>query len=142
LDEKLLLSGGLRTDMNTFTTNGTNPLKTLSPRVSVSYVLNPQWNIAASVGSYSKQSPYTALGFRNNNNELVNKNLDYIRAIHYTLGTQFVPRNDFRFTLEVFYKDYGNYPVSVANGISMANIGTDFSAVGNEAYTSIGKGRV
>lgn len=142
LDEKLLLSGGLRTDMNTFTTNGTNPLKTVSPRVSASYVLNPQWNIAASVGSYYKLAPYTALGFRNSNNELVNKNLDYIRAIHYTLGTQFVPRNDFRFTLEAFYKDYGSYPVSIANGISMANIGTDFSAVGNEAYRSIGKGRV
>lgn len=142
LDEKLLLSGGLRTDMNTFTTTGTNPLKTLSPRASASYSLNDQWNIAASVGSYYKLAPYTALGFRNTNNELVNKNLDYLRAIHYTLGTQFVPRNDFRFTLEAFYKNYGNYPVSVTNGISMANIGTDFSAVGNESYTSIGKGRV
>lgn len=142
LGEKLLLSGGLRTDMNTFTTTGTNPLKTLSPRASLSYTLNEQWNIAASVGRYYKLAPYTALGYRTISNELVNNDLDYIRSIHYTIGTQFIPRNDFRFTLEAFYKDYGNYPVSVINGISMANIGTDFAVVGNEAYISIGKGRV
>lgn len=140
--EKLLVSGGIRTDMNTFTTTGTNPLKTLSPRLSFSYAFNPEWNISASAGSYYKLAPYTALGFRNNAGELANKDLDYIRAIHYTIGTQYVPRDDFRFTLEAFYKDYGQYPVSIANGISMANIGTDFSAIGNEAYSSTGKGRV
>lgn len=142
LDEKLLISGGLRTDMNTFTKTGNNPLKTLSPRISFSYALNSDWNIAASVGSYYKLAPYTALGFRSNSGTLVNKDLDYIRAIHYTAGTQFVPRDDFRVTFEAFYKDYGHYPVSVADGISMANTGTDFSAIGNEAYQSTGKGRV
>lgn len=140
--EKLLISGGLRTDMNTFTTTGANPLKTLSPRVSLSYAFNTEWNVAVSAGSYYKLAPYTALGFRSTVGEMINKDLDYIRAVHYTAGTQFAPRNDFRFTLEAFYKDYGNYPVSVTNGISMANIGTDFSAVGNEAYVAAGKGRV
>ncbi len=141
-DEKLLISGGIRTDMNTFTTTGTNPLKTLSPRLSFSYAFNPEWNISVSAGNYYKLAPYTALGFSSNSGELVNKNLEYIRATHYTLGTQYMPRDDFRFTLEAFYKDYGQYPVSIANGISMANIGTDFSAIGNEAYNSTGKGRV
>lgn len=141
-NEKLLLSGGLRTDLNTFTTTGMNPLKTLSPRFSVSYAFNPKWNVSASAGSYYKLAPYTALGYRDSSNTLVNKDLDYIQAIHYTVGTQFVPRSDFRFTFEVFYKDYRQYPVSLTNGISMANIGTDFSAVGNDTYTSIGKGRV
>ena len=140
--EKLLLSGGLRTDLNTFTTNGLNPLKAVSPRLSFSYAFNQKWNISASAGSYYKLAPYTALGYRNTSGELVNKDLDYIHAIHYTIGTQFVPRSDFRFTFEAFYKDYRDYPVSRTNGISMANIGTDFSAVGNDSYTSIGKGRV
>src|SRR5690606_20240890 len=62
--------------------------------------------------------------------------------IHYTVGIQYVPRNDFRFTLEAFYKDYKNYPISVVDGISMANIGTDFNTIGNEAYHSSGLGRV
>ncbi|HLW49427.1 MAG TPA: TonB-dependent receptor [Sphingobacteriaceae bacterium] len=142
LEDRLLVSGGMRTDLNTFTGKGLNPLKTLSPRISASYELGNQWNISGSVGSYYKLPSYTALGYRENNGLLVNKNLAYINAIHYTLGTQFVPRNDFRFTLEAFYKDYNNYPVSITDGISMANIGVDFNAIGNEAYRSDGLGRV
>lgn len=142
LDEKLLISGGIRTDMNTFTDKGLNPLKTLSPRLSASYVLSYKWNLSASVGSYFKLPSYTALGYQDAAGKNVNQSLDYINAIHYTIGTQYVPRNDFRFTLEGFYKDYSNYPVSIESGISMANIGTDFNAIGNEAYASIGLGRV
>lgn len=142
LNDQLLISGGVRTDLNTFTNTGLNPLKSLSPRLSASYSLSNQWNISGSVGSYYKLPSYTALGYRENIGGLVNQNLDYINSIHYTVGTQYVPRNDFRFTLEAFYKDYKNYPVSVVDGISMANIGTDFNTIGNEAYTSTGLGRV
>lgn len=141
-DDRLLISGGVRSDLNTFTEEGLNPLKSLSPRLSASYALDAQWNISGSVGSYYKLPSYTALGFSDATGVLLNKSLDYINSIHYTAGTQFVPRNDFRLTFEVFYKDYGNYPVSVSDGISIANIGTDFNAIGNEAYTSTGKGRV
>lgn len=142
MDNKLLLSGGIRSDVNTFSTDGLNPLRTLSPRLSMSYAIDNQWNVSASVGSYYKLAPYTVLGYRDTNDVLVNKDVEYIQSTHYTIGTQFIPRNDFRFTVEAFYKNYGQYPVSAANGISMANIGTDFSAIGNEAYVSTGKGRV
>lgn len=141
-NDRLLISGGLRTDMNTFTTTGVNPLKTISPRLSFSYVVNSKWNVSASVGNYYKLSPYTALAFRDQTQQLVNKELDYIQSIHYSIGTQFVPRNDFRLTVEAFYKDYRQYPVSLTSGISMANTGADFSAVGNDLYNSTGKGRV
>lgn len=142
LDEKFLVSGGIRADVNTFTKNGLNPLQALSPRISLSYALDDQWNVSASVGSYYKVPVYTMLGYKDAANVLVNKNLKYSNAINYTVGTQFVPRNDLRFTLEAFYKDYNNYPVSLVDGISYANIGTDFSAVGSDAYDSFGKGRV
>jgi len=82
------------------------------------------------------------LGFVDEEGNLKNKDLKYINAIHYTVGAQFVPKRDLRFTLEAFYKTYNNYPVSLESGISYANIGTDFSAVGSENYSSIGKGRV
>lgn len=141
-NERLLLSGGVRSDMNTYTDAGMNPLQTISPRLSASYDLNGEWNISGSVGSYYKLPAYTALGYRDVNGAFVNKALKYINSIHYTAGTQYVPRNDFRFTAEAFYKTYRDYPVSLATGISMANIGTDFAAIGNEAYTSSGEGRV
>lgn len=141
-NDRLLVSGGVRSDLNNFTDGGMNPLSALSPRLSAAYELGTQWNVSASVGSYYKLPSYTALGFRSAAEVLENQNLKYINAIHYTIGMQFVPRNDFRFTVEAFYKDYSNYPVSIVNGISMANIGTDFDAIGNEAYESTGKGRV
>lgn len=141
-NEKLLLSGGVRTDVNSFTKTGWNPLETASPRLSMSYSFNDQWNISGSVGSYYKLPVYTVLGYKDTSNILANRNLKYIQAIHYTIGTQFIPRNDLRITFEVFYKDYYKYPVSYTDGISLANIGTDFSAVGNDRYSSTGRGRV
>lgn len=139
--EKLLLSGGMRSDMNSFTTDGNNPLQTLSPRLSFSYNLLPKWDLTGSIGNYYKLPIYTNLGFRDNNNNLVNRGMKYINSVHYALGVQFIPRDDWRFTLEGFYKDYNNYPVSVRTGISLANQGSDFTSVGNEAVSSIGKGR-
>lgn len=140
-NNKFLVSGGVRADMNSYTKEGLNPLKTLSPRLSFSYSINSEWNVSASVGSYFKIPVYTMLGYENNSGTLVNKNLKYINAIHYTIGTEFIPRNNLRFTFNAFYKDYNDYPVSLNTGISFANIGTDYEAVGNDHYASIGKGR-
>lgn len=141
-DNKFLVSTGIRTDINTYTKNGLNPLRTLSPRASLSYIINNKWNISASVGSYYKLPVYTMLGYKDNNGTLSNKDLKYTNSIHYTIGTEFVPKNDLRVTFEAFYKDYRSYPVSLTNGISYANIGTDYSAVGSDKYTSTGRGRV
>ena len=117
-NEKLLVSMGLRTDMNTFMNDG----------------------ITGSVGSYHKIPTYTALGYRNENGALINKSMKHIQSDHYVLGTQFLPNQALRFTIEGFYKKYSNYPVSVTNGVSLANQGADFGAVGNEALQSIGNG--
>lgn len=134
----LLLSGGVRTDVNSFTRRG--PWETLSPRLSLSYALSPRWDLSASVGRYYKLPVYTMLAHRNE--ALVNKDLKYMRADHLTAGVQYIPRNDLRFTVEAFYKRYSDYPVAVQSGISFANLGTDFAAVGDEPYVSTGKGRV
>lgn len=142
LKDQLLLSGGLRSDMNTYTKNGLNPLETISPRLSTAYSFNDKWNISASVGSYHKLPVYTVLGYKDMTGVLANKKLKYINSIHYTVGSQFIPKKDLRFTLEAFYKDYRNYPVSLTDSISLANVGTGFSTVGNDTYASTGKGRV
>ncbi len=139
-EEKLLLSAGVRTDLNSFTDNGNNPLKTLSPRLSLAYHVDPKWDISASVGTYFKIPTYTNLGYLNNAGVAVNKNLDYIQSTHYVLGTQFLPRNDLRFTFETFYKNYSNYPVSVTNGTSLANQGAEYASVGSEQVASAGDG--
>jgi CarboxypepD_reg-like domain/TonB-dependent Receptor Plug Domain len=141
IDNRLGISAGIRTDMNTFTTDGMNGLQTLSPRISFSYVLADKWTWNSSVGTYYKIPPYTILGFSDNNNSLVNKNAKYQRSNHYTTGFEYLPNDGLRFTIEGFYKQYSNVPVSNRNGISLANLGTDFTLLGNEAVTTNGKGK-
>lgn len=140
-DNRLGISAGLRTDMNSFTTNGNDALKTLSPRISFSYVLADKWTLNASVGRYYKMAPYTILGFANNSGQLVNKNSDYQRSDHYVAGLEYLPNDGFRFTAEGFLKLYDQVPVSVRNGISLANLGSNFDVLGNEAVITNGKGK-
>ena len=141
INNRLGISAGVRTDMNTFTTEGMNGLQTLSPRISFSYVLADKWTLNASTGVYYKLPVYTLLGYANNNNVLVNKDAKYTRSTHYTTGVEFLPNDGLRFTVEGFYKKYGNVAVSIRDGISLANLGTDFTALGNEAVTTNGKGK-
>lgn len=140
LNDRLNLSAGLRTDMNSFTDEGNNPLQTLSPRLSASYQLGDKWRINASVGRYFKTPIYTVLGYRQDGN-FVNKSNKYIRSDHLVAGLEFIPTPTTRITLEGFSKTYDNYPVSIRDGISLANQGGNFGAIGNEAVTSTGQGR-
>jgi CarboxypepD_reg-like domain/TonB-dependent Receptor Plug Domain len=140
-NNRLGVSAGIRTDMNTFTEEGMNGLQTLSPRISFSYVLADKWTWNSSVGIYYKLPNYTVLGFTDNNNNLINQNAKYQRSTHYTTGVEYLPNDGLRFTLEGFYKQYGNVPVSLRNGISLANLGTDFTLLGNEAVNTNGRGR-
>lgn len=139
-NEKLLVSFGWRTDMNSFMKNGNNPLNTLSPRLSLAFHLSPKIDLTGSVGSYYKIPTYTSLGYKDANGTFVNKSMKYIRSNHYVMGAQFLPNTALRFTLEGFYKKYKNYPVSIANGTSLANQGADFGSIGSEALQSTGDG--
>lgn len=137
---RFLISAGIRNDMNTFTDSGNDLGKTLSPRISVSYSINPQWNINASSGIYYKIPVYTALGFRDAGGDFINEDMDYTKSTHFVLGTEYLPINSLRFTLEGFYKRYSDYPVSERTGVSLANQGTEFGSVGSERILTTGKG--
>lgn len=138
--DRLGLALGLRSDMNSFTDEGNNPIKTFSPRLSASYAIINKLKLNGSVGTYYKLPIYTVLGFRDSKGTLVNKDNQYIRTTHYVTGLEYLPKSDLRITLEGFYKRYANYPVSVREGISLANQGGDFGAIGNEETSSTGKG--
>ena len=153
-DAKLGLSAGLRTDMNSFTTTGMDPLETISPRVSASYVLSEKWTANASVGRYFKLAPYTILGYATRppyyllsssfallQPSLVNQDAKYQQSDHYVTGLEYLHDESLRFTAEAFVKEYANVPISNAKGISLANLGGDFNILGNEDVTTTGKGR-
>ncbi len=140
LSTKLGVSAGIRADGNTFTVGGTNLLKTISPRLSMSYALAPKWKLNASVGRYFKAPLYTVLGFRDASGALVNQDQPYVQSDHYVGGLEFVPSKVLRLTLEGFYKHYSDYPVSAFNGVSLANQGGGFGVLGNEEVYPVGKG--
>lgn len=141
-DERLKYSLGFRVDGNTFTNNGNDIWKTFSPRLSASYALDEsqKWSLNASLGRYYKIPPYTILGYTQGG-ALVNKDAKYIRSDHAVLGFEYLLNESSRFTLEGFFKKYSNYPVSLTDGVSLANLGGDFSVLGNEAISSTGEGR-
>lgn len=138
--ERLNVSLGLRTDGNTFTKNGNNLAETLSPRLAASLLLVTNLKLNASAARYYKIPPYTILAFQQAGN-YVNKDSRYIQSDHLVAGFEYLPRTDMRFTLEGFYKKYSYYPVSVRDGISLANKGGDFNVLGNEPVLFSGQGR-
>ena len=50
-----------------------NPLEQFSPRFSASYALTGNWSLNMNTGRYYQLPAYTVLGFRDNNNRLVNR---------------------------------------------------------------------
>ncbi|WP_020571259.1 TonB-dependent receptor [Neolewinella persica] len=145
LDGKLDVSLGLRMDGNTFTNGGVNNhfLRTLSPRASLSYRLDPTgaWRLNGTVGRYFKILPYTVLGFRDATGAFANRDVDYTASNHLGLGVERRVAGFGKLSVEGFFKQYSNYAVSVVDGVSLANKGADFSILGNEDIVSSGEGR-
>jgi len=141
LDERLAVSGGIRVDANSLKNGEQNLLKQASPRISASYALSQKTNLSASYGLYYRLPSYTQIAYANATGDLLNPG-KYIRSTHAAGGIEYLPNSEFRVTAEGFYKWYGNYPVSTTDGISLANKGTEFGAIGNEPVVQNGKGRV
>jgi len=140
-NNRLSLAIGLRSDADSFT-NGSTLIDNLSPRLSASYMLNESssWKLNASVGRYFKIPTYTMLGFQNNSGEFINKSNRYTQSDHYVFGVEYNLSPSARFTVEAFRKDYSQYPVSVLDGVSLANKGAGFEVLGNEAVVDTGSG--
>ena len=141
VDNRLSLALGLRSDADSFT-NGSTLIDNLSPRLSASYMLNESssWKLNASVGRYFKIPTYTMLGFQNNSGEFINKSNRYTQSDHYVFGIEYNLSPSARVTVEAFRKEYSQYPVSVVDGVSLANKGAGFEVLGNEAVVDTGSG--
>lgn len=137
------LSFGLRADGNTFMDNGNELYRTLSPRLSASHKLseNGKWTVTGSIGRYFKILPYTTLGFQNNAGNFVNSSSKYIKSDHAVAGIEYLINKSSRVSVESFIKKYDDYPISIADNVSLANKGGDFEVLGSEPISSNGEGR-
>ena len=143
LNEKLSISLGLRTDVNSYSSSMSNPMDQLSPRFSASYRLTGKLNLNFSAGRYYQLPPYTALGYSNQSGVLINKqnNLKYIRADHLVTGLEFIPSENVQFTAEGFYKGYSQYPFSVRDSVPLSSKSADYGIFGDEELVSTSTGR-
>ncbi|MCH2215111.1 MAG: TonB-dependent receptor [Flavobacteriales bacterium] len=133
------VSAGVRADGDSFTEDN-NLGQTISPRVGLSYSLTEKWKLNATIGRYFKIAPYTILGYQENG-KFVNQNADYTESDHYVFGIERILGPASNITLEGFYKEYSDYPVSVRDSVSLANKGAGFEVLGNEAVKTVGRGR-
>jgi len=144
LNNRISLNAGIRIDANSLENSEANPLQQFSPRIGASYALADKWNVSASYGIYYRLPSYTQLAYIQpataTSAAYINPG-NYIKSTHTVAGFEFLPSSMLRFTLEGFYKRYSNYPVSVLDGISLANKGTDFGAIGNEPVVQHGQGK-
>jgi len=134
---------GLRADANNFNTQMQNMADQLSPRLSLKYNFWQRYSVSFSIGRYYQLPPYTALGFKNDQNVLVNKEngITYIKSDQIIAGFEYSLNENVLFTLEGFNKMYDNYPFSLVDSVSLATKGADFGVVGDEPVLSIGEGR-
>ncbi len=142
-NDKLSLSVGLRTDVNNYSQNMSNPLNQLSPRLSGSYQLQENFSLSFSTGRFYQLPAYTTLGFRNNEGILKNKenNLSYKGVNHYVSGLEWLPNRATKISLEGFYKYYFNYPFSVTDSVAIGSKAVDFGIFGDEEVISTATGR-
>lgn len=143
LDERLLLSLGIRSDANNYSKDMSNLFRQISPRFSASYSLTPKLAINFNTGRYFQLPAYTTLGYRLPDGELLNKTngIRYIQADHIVAGIDYRRNDQSKITLEGFFKYYNYYPFSLRDSVSLASKGADFGVAGDEGVIPISKGK-
>ena len=140
-DKSFTASMGVRTDGNNYSDKMKELWRQLSPRLSVSYRLIEGLTLSGHVGLYYQLPSYTALGFKGEEGEYVNRHLDYISVSQESLGLSWTPNENMELSVEGFYKLYGHMPFSLSDQISLSCKGNDYGTIGNEALSSEAKGR-
>lgn len=140
-DKSFTASMGVRTDGNNYSDKMKELWRQLSPRLSVSYRLIEGLTLSGHVGLYYQLPSYTALGFKGEEGEYVNRHLDYISVSQESLGLSWTPNENMELSVEGFYKLYGHMPFSLSDQIPLYCKGNDYGTIGNEALSSEAKGR-
>jgi hypothetical protein len=120
--DKLEIGAGLHYDYFEYINNKS----VIAPRFSLRYHLTSNLNLNVSYGIFYQMPP---LVFLNAVEE--NRNLEPIRTDHYILGFSYFPVPDMKITIETYYKNYSQYPVSTEfPTYSLANAGDEYTVAG------------
>lgn len=139
LNERLKGAVGIRVDGSDLTSYTSNPLNQLSPRISASYKIFNKFLINGSLGRYHQLPSNTTLAFENKVN--LSNGAKYTSSCQAALGFEYNPFSHSRITIEGFYKNYSNSPISLSDNIPLSNKGVDYGVTGAELVSFDGKGR-
>jgi len=110
----------------------------ISPRASVLFPLNGKFNLSFAYGIFHQSPAYIWLAANEQN-----RDLNEIKAEHYVAGMEYFLSDDLRMTLEGYYKNYSDYPVSAERPYLILGNNGDFEKsddFGLEPLVSKGKG--
>lgn len=142
LDEKLILSLGLRVDANDYSDEMNNPLDQFSPRFSAAYAVSDRFIVNFNMGRYYQLPAYTLLGYQEDG-RFVNKDngIKYLTNDQIVAGLEFNTASASKITLEGYFKKYSDYPFLLRDSVTIANLGADFGIIGNEPAVPQSDGR-
>lgn len=141
LKGRLQVAASARVDATDYSNALFNPLDQFSPRASASFAFTPEFSINASVGRYYQLPAYTILGYKENDQFVNQDQAKYIQSDQFAAGLEYLTNSESKIAVEGFYKWYTNYPFSIRNQVSLANLGGDFGVVGNELVDFRSEGR-
>ena len=135
------LNLGARIDGNTFGEKMKNPLQQFSPRGSLQYIINKKFTTTLQGGIYY-QAPSNILLAYKEDEELVNQNtLEFIKSSQVSWGLDYTVNKNRKITIDLFYKNYDQYPFLLRDSISFANANGEYVSVGNQKVNSSSVGR-
>lgn len=138
ISERLILSGGVRFDMNTYNAQMQNPLSQFSPRFAITWLQNQHLSLNANTGIYYQIPNEVILAF---SDYPYRDALQYIRSTQVAVGAEYHNMDNYRVSVEGFYKYYTDYPFLLMDSISFANAIGDYVIVGNQPANSSSQGR-
>lgn len=142
-DQRLSVLVALRMDGMNYSSQTANPLRQLSPRLSLSYRFSNKWSLNATVARYYQEPTYTTLGYVSPTSLPYDQrsNLRYLAVNQYIAGVKFSPNAESMITLEGFFKQYNNLPVSLIDSLVITTGNLADYIVGDVPAASVGKGR-
>ena len=137
-NDRLILSLGIRTDNNTYSEKMLNPFSQISPRFSFSYALNKQFSLNFNTGKYFQLPAYTVLGYRDANNNLINKEneISYISNDHVVAGIEYSPGNSNKITIEGAVYRPGKYEFTP--GLTVKDLISKAAGINDRAFLERG----
>lgn len=135
LSNRLTLSLGLSTQNLTL-----NNQWTLEPRAGLRWRTNERLSLSAAYGLHSRMEKMDVYYTRTpqTENQLVNRNLDFSKAHHFTLTFDYRLSDDLKLVIEPYYQELFDIPVRPGDSYSVLNR-TDFYI--EDALVNRGRGR-